>query len=161
MEEAVEAILFRLMENSTRIEKCLGFLSEEEVWYAPNAQMNSVGNLILHLNGNIKQYIHGSLGGVEFVRQRDLEFSQRKTKNKPLLFQSIETTLKEACEILSSCSESELKKVRTVQGFKLTGIGCAIHVCEHLSYHVGQIAQLTKLIREEDLGFYAGMNLNQ
>jgi uncharacterized damage-inducible protein DinB len=161
MKEAVNSVLFRLNENPARIKKCLSLLSEDEVWDSPNTNTNSIGNLILHLNGNIKQYIHESLGGVEFVRQRDLEFSERKTKDKSQLLESIETTLEEACEILSHCSESELKKVRTVQGFELSGIGCAIHVCEHLSYHVGQIALLTKLITNQDLGFYAGMNLNQ
>lgn len=161
MQEELKAqIVLRMQENLPRIEKCLNLLSQEEVWQKHNETSNSIANLILHLCGNITQYIHSSLGQQPDYRARDEEFSTTSGLSKKELYIKIETTINEACEIINTCSNEELERRRNVQGFTLTGIGCAIHVSEHLSYHVGQIALLTKLLTNKDLGFYDGQDLN-
>ena len=161
MQEEVKAqIVLRMQENLPRIEKCLNLLSEEHVWQKPNEASNSIANLILHLCGNITQYIQSSMGHQPDHRTRDEEFSTTSGLCKKELYIKIETTINEACEIIEACSIEELERRRNVQGFNLTGIGCAIHACEHLSYHVGQIALITKLITNKDLEFYDGQNLN-
>lgn len=150
----------RMDENIPRIEKCLALLSEDEVWHKPNANLNSVGNLILHLSGNITQYIISSIGGEDDNRVRDEEFAAKGGYTKAQLLEKITHTVQKACEVINNASPEELMRVRSVQGFDYSGMGNVIHVAEHLSYHVGQIAFLTKVLKDKDLGFYAGQDLN-
>jgi uncharacterized damage-inducible protein DinB len=147
-------------ENPPRIKNCLNRLSEAEVWQKPNSQSNSIGNLILHLYGNITQYAVASLGGQPDKRQRDLEFSTRGGISKEELLKLIQDAAHQAVETMRNCSSEELLRKRMVQGFEYSGIGIIIHVTEHFSYHTGQIAFWTKYIKEEDLGFYANLDLN-
>ncbi len=153
-------IILRLNENTPRIEKCLNRLSEEQVWHKPNENLNSVGNLILHLCGNITQYIISSIGGKEDDRQRDLEFSKEGGLTKTELLVKIANTVKQSCIVIENMTSDDLLEVRSVQGFTYTGIANLIHVAEHYSYHTGQIALLTKSLTNQDLGFYADMDLN-
>ena len=146
--------------NPPRIEKCLRQLSEIEVWQKPNANTNSIGNLILHLCGNITQYIHSSLGKEDDIRERDFEFSTKRGYTKKELLEKIESVTNKAIQIITAASEEDLLHKRMVQGFDYTGIGIIIHVTEHYSYHVGQIAFWTKFIKDKDLGFYEDFDLN-
>lgn len=158
--EFIEQSIFRLEENPPRILKCLNRLSKEQVWLKPNPSSNSIGNLILHLCGNISQYILSSLGELPDQRQRDLEFSAKGGFNKKELFEKFDTVIKKSAAVIRDCDEASLLKIRSVQGFDLSGIGIIIHVVEHLTYHTGQIAYWTKILKDEDLGFYADMDLN-
>ena len=154
-----EQCLFRFRENYPRIEKCLNDLNDEQVWRRPNESSNSIANLILHLSGNIRQYIISSLGENPDVRERDQEFSSRNNYSKEELLDILRNTCKEAEEVMENCSESEFLRMRTVQGFDLTGVGIMIHVIEHFSYHTGQIAFYTKELLDQDLAFYGDMDL--
>ena len=146
--------------NPARIEKCLAQLSEGAVWKKPNEASNSIGNLILHLCGNITQYIHSSLGNEKDVRKRALEFSTEGGFSKKELLEKITQVTQKATHIIETISEKELLRNRSVQGFEYTGIGIIIHVTEHYSYHVGQIAFWTKFLKNKDLGFYEDLDLN-
>lgn len=159
--QAFAAQIARHMEmNTPRIEKCLAELSEAELWQRPNPGSNSVGNLLLHLCGNIRQYVIASLGGQADERERDAEFAAEGGFNKAALLEKLRGTVGQAVEIIRSASREEMLRERTVQGFQMNGIGIAIHVCEHYSYHTGQIAFWVKLLKNKDLGFYSGVNLN-
>lgn len=160
IKEFKEQAIFRLEENLPRIEKCFALLSEEEVWQAPNPASNSMANLILHLCGNIRQYIVSSLGNQPDTRQRDEEFATRNGYNKEELQQKINNTIAEAVQTIQDCSEEDMMRSRMVQGFELTGLGIILHVVEHYTYHVGQIAYYTKYLKNSDLGFYADLDLN-
>ncbi len=160
MEELKTHIILRMEENTPRIERCLAELSEAEIWHRPNAASNSVGNLILHLCGNIRQYAIASLGNGKDIRVRDAEFAARGGFSKAELLEMLRNTVSEALDTLSRASDAEMMRVRTVQGFDMSGIGIAVHVCEHYSYHTGQIAFWVKLLKDKDLGFYAGVDLN-
>lgn len=153
--------ILRMEENTPRIEKCLNELTEAEVWQRPNASSNSMGNLILHLCGNITQYIISSLGGKADLRQRDEEFAAQGGYSRKELMQKLKATVDEAVKVIEAASEEELLKVRPVQAYEFSGIGNIIHAVEHYSYHTGQIAFWTKLLKDKDLGFYAGVDLNQ
>lgn len=152
--------IHRIELNTPRITRCLNELSEEEVWYRPNGSSNSIGNLILHLCGNITQYIISSIGDEPDNRERDKEFAATGGFSKAELLSKLEYTISTAVEVIRNCNEESLLRVRSVQGFTYTGIGNIIHVTEHYSYHTGQIALLTKIMKNKDLGFYAGLNLN-
>lgn len=152
--------IFRLEENLPRVVKCFALLSEEEVWIAPNPSSNSMANLILHLCGNIRQYIISSLGDAPDVRNRDQEFSTRQGYNKVELLKKLSGTIEESIQVIEDSTEENMMKSRMVQGFELTGLGIVLHVVEHYTYHVGQIAYYTKYLKNSDLGFYADLDLN-
>jgi uncharacterized damage-inducible protein DinB len=157
--EFISQSVLRLNENTPRIEKCLNVLSEEEVWKRPNDSSNSIANLMLHLCGNMTQWIISSLSGKPDLRKRDLEFSARNTLPKDQLLGNLKTTVDEATQVISSLDEQGLLQLKSVQGFEYSGMGIIIHVVEHYSYHTGQIALLTKLMKNVDLEFYAGVDL--
>ena len=158
--EFVNECIFRLDENPPRIEKCLNLLNEKEIWIRPNESSNSIGNLILHLCGNIRQYAISSLGNKPDVRERDLEFEARNGLSKVQLLQMFNQTIHEAKEVIYSLNTEDWLRKRTVQGFVFSGIGILIHVVEHLSYHTGQIAFFTKDLKNKPLGFYDELDLN-
>jgi len=157
--EFISQSVYRIEINLPRIEKCINELDEEDIWLRPNYPSNSVGNLILHLSGNITQYIISSIGGIEDKRRRDEEFSAEGGLTKAELLNIISDVIKNAVKVISIVTEEELLKVSTVQGFEMSGIAKIIHVTEHLSFHTGQIVFWTKLLKEKDLGFYKGMKL--
>lgn len=159
-EDFVRNAKLRMDESMRMIRKSLEQLSEEEIWKKRNRSSNSVGNLMLHLCGNISQYIISSLGGNPDLRERDKEFSVSGNMNKTDLLSSLEEVIDQSSEIIASADEQEYLRVREVQGFSLSGLGVVLHVVEHLSYHTGQIAYWTKLLKDKDLGFYDGFDLN-
>ncbi len=146
--------------NLPRVVSCINMLSEEEIWHKPNTYSNSVGNLVLHLCGNMTQYILSGLGGKADERQREAEFSTSGGLSKEELSAKITEVVTQVQQVISQINETDLLKKRIVQGFEMTGVGIIIHVAEHFSYHTGQIAFWTKLLRDTDLGFYKGINLN-
>jgi uncharacterized damage-inducible protein DinB len=153
--------LFRLNENRPRIENCLNRLTEEEIWKKPGPSSNSIGNLVLHLCGNITQYIISGLGKNADNRERDLEFSIEQGYSKKELLDKFQSTIEKSVKIIEDQGAESLLLKRSVQGFELSGIGIIIHVVEHCSYHTGQIAFWTKAMKDVDLGFYSGKDLNQ
>ena len=160
LKEFIQQSVYRITENTNRIIKCLEEIDEIEIWKFPNDNSNSIGNLILHLCGNIRQYAISALGETEDVRVRDKEFSAKEGFNKNELSAKLKNTVDEAINIIENLDESRLIKLYSVQGFNLSGIGIIIHVTEHYSYHTGQIAFWIKQIKNKDLGFYANIDLN-
>lgn len=152
----------RLQEETlSRIVRCIDLLNEEQVWDRPNENTNSVANLVLHLNGNIRQYILTGIGGYEDTRDRDREFETSKTSNKAQLKDMITKTIADAVEVIEEVRPDMLTRVKPVQCFHETVLSIMVHVAEHASYHTGQIAQLTKLLINKDLGFYKDLPLDQ
>lgn len=151
----------RMEENTVKISKCLAELQEEQVWRRPNKYSNSTGNLILHLCGNITQYIIATLGNVADERERDKEFSAEGGLSKQALMEKLETTIGQAIRIIRTIDPSDVLRKRAVQVYELSAIGIILHVVEHYSYHTGQIAYWTKILKDKDLGFYANLNLNK
>jgi len=158
--EFIEQSIYRIDENTQRIKKCLQEIDEIEIWESPNKNSNSIGNLILHLCGNIRQYAISALGENEDIRERDKEFSTKEGQTKSELLNKLNSTISEAIGIIKNIDEDRLTKIYSVQGFGLSGIGIIIHVTEHLSYHTGQIAFWVKQLKNKDLGFYANIDLN-
>jgi len=158
--ELKEQVSFRMEESVARIKKCFLEISEKEVWQKPNESSNSMGNLILHLCGNITQYIISSLGEKKDNRDRDQEFSSKGGFSKQQLIDKLSLIVNESIVIINDMSDSEMLRTRKVQVYELSGVGIIIHVVEHFSYHTGQIAFWTKQLRNKDLGFYSGIDLN-
>ena len=155
-----EHACYRLDESTRMLRKAFGELAEEDIWKRPNTASNSVGNLVLHLCGNIRQYAISALGGAEDVRERDAEFAAQDGQPKAALLVMLTDTVAEAKAAIEQADTENLLRVRSVQGFRLSGMGIVLHVVEHYSYHTGQIAFWTKMLKAKDLGFYAGLDLN-
>ena len=160
IKEFIKQSIYRIEENTQRIIKCLDEIDETEIWKFPNDHSNSIGNLILHLCGNIRQYVVSALGETEDTRERNKEFSTKTGHAKQRLLNDLTNTISGAVGIIGNMDENKLTKIYSVQRFDLSGIGIIIHVTEHYSYHTGQIAFWIKLIKNKDLGFYAGIDLN-
>ena len=136
-----------------RIARCLKLLSEEEIWWRPNRASNSVGNLVLHLQGNVRQWIISGLGGQPDRRLRDGEFAEKGSIARRALLRGLRTTVKEADEVLANLGQSHLQRNFSIQGFHVTGLQAVWHVAEHFAFHAGQIIFVTKLKCGKDLRF--------
>jgi uncharacterized damage-inducible protein DinB len=158
--EFINESLHRINENTMKIGVCMKQLDEKDIWFRHNGHINSVGNIILHLCGNVRQYIISALGGVPDIRERDIEFSTSGGLTNAELTARWQDTMQEAVTTIAHSNTENLLRRRIVQGSDLSGIGIIIHVTEHYSYHTGQIIFLTKLYKNMDMGFYAGTDLN-
>jgi len=147
-------------ESLPRIRKCLAQMSVEEIWARPNEQTVSAGNLVLHLAGNVRQYLIATLGGVPDLRERQAEFDATGPMPTAELLERLERTMTEAAGVLDRIDGERLLDTHRVQGFVETGLSILVHVVEHFSYHTGQIAYIVKSRKNVDLGFYRGKNLN-
>lgn len=159
--EFITQAINRLEENTPKIQKCLDELSEEDIWKRPNSSSNSSGNIILHLCGNITQYILSGLGEIEDQRERDKEFYTKGGLTKKELFDKLQSILTQAADTIRNINPEDMMRKRSVQGVELSAIGIIIHVVEHYSYHTGQIIFWTKLLKGKDLAFYANVDLNK
>ncbi len=156
----VQASIKHLKESEDRIIKCLARLTKDQLWWRPNDATNSCGILIKHLCGNITQYILSALGNERDNRKRNEEFFSTDENNE-MLKDDFCQIIKSAMQIISEMTIHDLQKRYQVQGFTLSGVEIIQHVVEHLSYHTGQIAWITKLITDQDLGFYEGLDLTK
>jgi uncharacterized damage-inducible protein DinB len=160
-QELKVSAIFRMEENLRMVKKSLAFLDEADLWKRPNEASNSIGNILLHLCGNIAQYILSGLGETEDIRLRDAEFASEGGYSKADLTKKLEELLLEVKGVIRGLEESQLTGRYQVQGFDLTGAGILLHVVEHFSYHTGQIAFWVKILSNRDLDFYAGFDLNK
>lgn len=136
-----------------RIVGCLERLSDEQIWWRPNEASNSIGNVVLHLCGNVRQWIIAGLGGEPDRRERDREFAERGPIPRGELVKRLEATVRKACRIIRRLTPHELARPREIQKFHVTGFIAVNHVTEHFAFHTGQILYATKLLKGEDLGF--------
>jgi uncharacterized damage-inducible protein DinB len=141
-------------ESYQRIFDCVNMIDETEVWFTPNQSSNSVGVLIIHLIGNAQQWIVSTLGGLQDNRNRQAEFESINSFNKKELLSALAELKERIVFTLDELTEEKLIQTYHVQCYDETGYAILLHVIEHFSYHTGQIAQLTKLIKNQQLGFY-------
>jgi hypothetical protein len=147
-----------LEQHWPRLRLCVETLTDEQVWWRPNEASNSVGNLILHLNGNVTQWLIGAFRKLEDRRDRPAEFGQRQMIPRLELLATLGATMKEASAVLDSLTEADLLATYNIQGYTVKGLDAVYQVVEHFGLHYGQIAYITKLLRGQDLGFYRELN---
>jgi uncharacterized damage-inducible protein DinB len=144
----------KLRELTLRIETCLGELSEEQVWARGKESENAVGNLVLHLSGNVGQWIVSTIGGQLDQRVRDAEFAARGGARKAELAARLHSTMEAALQVIGGLREEQLAARHVIQGYDVSVLEAIYHVVEHFSMHTGQIIFITKLLTTADLGFY-------
>jgi hypothetical protein len=144
----------KLRELSGRIETCLMRLDEEQIWARGSETENAIGNLVLHLCGNVRQWIIASVGGQSDVRERDAEFAARGGVPRADLVRNLRDTVSEAASLIETLPPGELVQRRVIQGYDVSVLEAVYQVVQHFSMHTGQIIFAVKLFTHEDLGFY-------
>jgi uncharacterized damage-inducible protein DinB len=129
-------------------------LPPDKLWWRPNQDSNSVGNLLLHLNGNLRQWIVAGVGGEAYVRHRAAEFAAREGQPASELLAALERTLADIDRILSGLTAERLAERCAIQGRDLTVLDAVFHVTEHFAYHLGQIILVSKMFAPGGIQFY-------
>jgi uncharacterized damage-inducible protein DinB len=141
-----------------RLRSCVESLTHEQVWWRPNEASNSIGNLLLHLNGNVRQWLVSTFTHSKDNRNRPAEFSERQIILASILLEKLGATMREASDVLGRLNEDDLLATFKIQGHTVTGLGAVYHVVEHFGMHYGQILFVTKLLRGQSLGFYSELD---
>lgn len=128
-----------------KIEHCLAQLTDQQIWWRSCESTNSIGNLLLHLAGNLRQWIVSGLGGAPDVRDRPSEFAQRGGIGSQDLLGRLRGAVGETKAALSSLSPDELLRVRRIQGFEVSGLAAIFHSVPHFRGHTQEIVHLTRL----------------
>lgn len=142
------------VEYPTKIRRCLDALPADAVWHRDDEQSNSIGNLLLHLAGNVRQWIISSVGGAPDARYRSGEFEARDGADVETLFAALRATLDEADAVIATLTPEQLLQRRTIQGRQVSVLEAVYHVVEHFALHTGQIILLTKRHAPGRIRFY-------
>jgi hypothetical protein len=141
-----------------RLRTCVESLTEEQIWWRPNPSSNSIGNLVLHLNGNVRQWLVNSFSKREDQRDRPAEFAATGENSGAELLAKLEWTIHEGEQTINRLSEADLIARYEIQGYNVYGLEAVYQVIEHFGLHYGQIAYITKMLKDQDLGFYKELN---
>lgn len=146
---ALEALRSRIVNIiPAQIKSCVEELSEEQLWWRPNEQANSVGNLVLHLSGSMRHYLSRSVGGIEYNRDRPAEFAERGPLPKAHLLAIFDETIDQAAEILASFDTARFLDATDDQSYVPTVFDLIYNISIHLATHAGQIVYVTKMLKE-------------
>jgi uncharacterized damage-inducible protein DinB len=144
----------QLRKYTERIAACLDKLGPGQIWMRGGENENAVGNLVLHLCGNVRQWIVSGVGDQPDTRDRDAEFDARDGLPAADLMSKLRETVEQATAVIGSVTPARLAERLTIQGYHVTGLEAIYHVVEHFSHHTGQILFATKALTGEDLAFY-------
>ena len=156
MDRLVELARRYFAEYLSKIERATEGLDETQLWRRANERSNSIGNLLLHLDGNLTQWVRGGLLGEPIERHRSAEFAARGGPPRAELLARLSATIERCREGVAGLDAGELARPRSIQGYQIDGAGALFHAVEHMSYHTGQIVLLAKALlpAEVELEFY-------
>ena len=141
-------------EYPTKIRRCLDVLPADALWSRVDERSNSIGNLLLHLEGNVRQWIVSAVGGARDERYRSAEFAAREGAPTDDLYAALRATLDEADAVIAGLTPAALLERRTIQERDVTVLTAVYHVVEHFALHTGQIILLTKQLAPGRIQFY-------
>lgn len=147
-----------LSEYWPRLKSTVQPLSNEAIWWRPNGASNSIGNLILHLDGNVRQWLVASFNGHRDERNRMIEFQERRMIGGHDLLARLGATLEEAGKTLDRLTPDHLERTYQIQGYTVSGLDAVYQVVEHFSMHYGQILWIVKATTAADFGFYRDLD---
>ena len=154
----VEYSVLKLEQLSGRIATCLDSLTDDQIWLRSGENANATGNLVLHLCGNVRQWIGSGVGGRPDTRMRDREFSARGGVTREDLKERLSGVIGEACGIIRALPAERLAERVNIQGHDVSVMEAVYHVVEHFSGHTGQIIFQAKALTQKDFGFYSYLN---
>jgi uncharacterized damage-inducible protein DinB len=144
----------KLEDHLGQINRCGHLLDERQLWYRPNARSNSAANLVLHLAGNVRQWIIGGIGGQPMERDRQAEFDRQGGIGREAMLGPLAETVGAACGVIRACDEAALTATYDIQSYRVSGAAAIAHVVEHFAFHTGQIVTTTKWLLDVDLSIY-------
>jgi hypothetical protein len=133
-----------LAKGLAKIEHCVGQLSDDQIWWRPRPEMNSIANLMLHLSGNIRQWIIAGVGGTKDVRNRPAEFADRSKRSKEEVLATLKSTANEALAVIARQTADDLVAPRRIQGFDINVTDAIFHSISHFRGHVQEIIHMTR-----------------
>jgi hypothetical protein len=132
-----------------KIKHCVDQLDDAKIWSRPQMSLNSIGNLLLHLTGNLTQWIVCGIGGADDHRDRPAEFAERGPIPKSNLIARLESAVVDAGAALERVTGDELVRVRRIQGFDVTGLAAMFQSISHFRGHTQEIVHMTRMILGE------------
>ena len=135
----------QLRTAAEKIENCVDQLDDAQLWWRPTETQNSIANLILHLCGNVRQWIVAGIGGEADARRRAEEFAERGPIPKAELLNRLSEALRAADRALAEFSPEELLRPRRVQGFDTSGLSAVFDSVSHFKGHTQEIICLTRM----------------
>lgn len=141
-------------EYPIKLRHCVNALPRDAVWARPNESSNSIGNLLVHLTGNVTEWILGGVGGRSINRYRAGEFEQQDGADAAALLDDLEKVLQEADAVLAGLTEKDLERSVVIQARDTNVLGAIYHVVEHFAMHTGQIVLMTKIYAPGKIQFY-------
>lgn len=147
--EALRGRITRIL--PAQIRACVEELTEEQLWWRPNEQTNSVGNLVLHMSGSMRHYLSRGVGGLEYERDRPAEFAERGPLPKERLLSTFDETISQAAQTLEAFDSSRFLDLSDEQSYVPTIFDVIFNIAIHLATHTGQIVYVTKMLKEGSL----------
>lgn len=151
----------KIDQDRRQIVRCASLVSEAEAWSRPNDRCNSIANQILHLTGNMRQWILGGLCHQQIERDRPAEFAAQGPAPLSPILQAFENAVNDVIAVISGLDASRLCNAYKIQGYEISGLIAVFHVAEHVSFHTGQIVHITKSIKNVDLSLYDAQGRNE
>jgi uncharacterized damage-inducible protein DinB len=148
----------KLRQFRSRIDACLEKLTYDQIWERPSDSSNAIGNLVLHLCGNLRQWIGTGVAGQPDIRVRDREFAARGDVQSDELRERLRAAVEDAVAIIEALPAGRLLEITRVQRYDVTVLEAVYHVVEHFAQHTAQIIFATKAYTRDDLGFYRHLN---
>ncbi len=148
-----EAARDNLNEGLRKIEHCLAQLNDEQLWWCPRPEMNSIANLMLHLSGNLRQWVISGIGGAADVRNRPKEFADRFRRPKSEILKTLQSTVSEADAVLANLDAAKLTQSKRIQGFDTNATEAAFNTISHFRGHVQEIIHMTRELVGEKYQF--------
>lgn len=133
-----------LREYLDKIRLATAGLDDADVWFRPAPGTNSIGNLLLHLAGNLSLWLLAGVGGRPFVRDRAAEFTADRSAGKDELFARLAEVVEDAATLVAALDEGDLRRPAAIQGYDTDVLAAVFHATEHMSYHTGQIVWIAK-----------------
>jgi uncharacterized damage-inducible protein DinB len=141
-------------EYRTKIRAAVEALSPDALWWRANDQSNSVGNLLMHLAGNIRQWIVAGVGRAPDRRNRAGEFAARDGATAAELLAVLDQALDDVDAVIAKLTPEDLASRRTIQGREVSVLEAVYHVVEHFALHSGQIILVSKMHAPGAVRFY-------
>jgi hypothetical protein len=150
--KALESLRLRITKVlPAQVRDCLALLDDEQIWWRPNEQSNSIGNIVLHVSGSLNYYLNRDLGGIDYDRNREAEFAERRTIPKAELLAIFDDMVAKAEKTFDGLTLERLGDVSTEPKMHKSVIEDVLNIAVHLANHVGQILWITKMLRGDEV----------
>ncbi|HEX4055847.1 MAG TPA: DUF1572 family protein [Tepidisphaeraceae bacterium] len=140
----VSAARHTLSEGMRKIEHCTEQLTDDQLWWRPRPEMNSIANLLLHLSGNLRQWIVAGVGNAEDIRNRPMEFADRSHRPKTEILDILAIVVSDADDDLACLTPEHLSSRRRIQGYDTTVLAAIADTVAHFRGHVQEIIHMTR-----------------